>query len=96
MGTSKLYSIVTNDEYELPVATDIEGAKAVGVMLGLSENSVRQHLCRGQWGKRKYKACEIGIKHTDKKAYMKEYGKKRIEKEKLKAITELSRKENNT
>lgn len=53
----KAYMIVTNDDLELPVATDIFGAKAAAAYLGIKEQSLRSCLHRGYWSRNhKYKA----------------------------------------
>jgi len=44
--TVKLYNVVTADELELPVCCDLIGAKSVADYLGVTENVVRQSLCR--------------------------------------------------
>ena len=46
MPTVNLYNIVTNDEYEIPVACDLVGARAVGEYLGINEAYVRRCLDR--------------------------------------------------
>ena len=60
MPTTKIYDIVTNDIYELPVKYDRRGAKAVGEYLGMSENNVRKYLFINRWQGR-YKAIVAGI-----------------------------------
>lgn len=60
-----LYNIVTNDEYELPIACDIEGAKAVGEFLGVSDAYVNKHVSLDKWPeKMKYKAVVIDFKYV--------------------------------
>lgn len=74
MPEIKLYMIVTNDEYETPVATDLKGAKAVADYLELSVNRVRKNICTGRWCKKaKYKAVVCGIYEADKQNYNKNY-----------------------
>lgn len=46
MPTVKLYNVVTADKFELPVCCDLIGARAVADYLGVTENVVRQSLCR--------------------------------------------------
>lgn len=56
MGEIKTYMIVTNDKYEHIVKADLKGAKSAGDFLGITAASVRQHICRNNWGKKyKYK-----------------------------------------
>lgn len=56
MGKIKDYTIVTNDEYELPVAS-VHGAKQVADFLGITVNRVRKNLHYGRWNhKGAYKA----------------------------------------
>lgn len=52
----KTYMIVTNDEYELPVALDLVGAVRVAEYLGITVNRVRKCLCCGWSHTAKYKA----------------------------------------
>lgn len=78
MGEIKTYMVVTNDEYEHIVKTDLKGARSVGEFLGITENSVRQHICRNRWGKKyKYKAVidtsVINDPSANRKAYAKRY-----------------------
>ena len=62
MPTVNLYNIVTNDEYEIPVACDLVGARAVGEYLGMNEAYVRRCLCTGKWSHlRDQKAVQIGV-----------------------------------
>lgn len=78
--------IVTNDEYEIPVKTDIIGVKAVAEYLGLSESYVRKMLCGYNPFVGKYKAVLIGeanlteknannYREVDRTEYFREYYK---------------------
>lgn len=60
MPTVKIYDVVTNDRYELPVKYHLVGAKSVAKYLGVTENIVRQCLHRGRF-KGEYKAVEVGV-----------------------------------
>lgn len=63
MPTVKLYNIVTNDKYEIPLMCDLIGARAVGEYLGMQEGYVRKCLCTGKWSHlRKKKAIVVGVK----------------------------------
>ena len=63
MPIINLYNIVTNDEYELPIACDLVGAKAVGEYLGMKEGYVWKCCCTGKWSHlRKKKAVVVGTK----------------------------------
>ena len=76
MGQIKMYTIVTNDEYELPVAIDIKGAKSVADYLGISIQSLRHRIMRDRWSG-KYKAVVSGVvPEVDRKQYMKRYVRK--------------------
>lgn len=59
---SKVYMIVTNDEYETPVKCDIIGAKAVSEYMGISLTYLRRMICGSvPWSKKqKYKAIVVG------------------------------------
>lgn len=59
---SKVYMIVTNDEYETPVKCDIIGAKVVADYMGISPTYLRRMICGSvPWSKKqKYKAIVIG------------------------------------
>jgi DNA-binding transcriptional regulator PaaX len=61
MPIIKLYDIVTNDKWEYPVKYNLVGAKQVAKYLGITENMVRQCLCRGRFNG-KYKAIEVGVR----------------------------------
>ena len=53
----KAYMIVTNNEYEWPVAHDIAGAKAAAEYLGMTVQNFRRCLSSGRWSQyRRYKA----------------------------------------
>ena len=67
----KIYLIVTNDEYELPV-TELVGARAVAEWLGMSVNAVRHRIMRNQFSGA-YRAYPIGRKHYDAKRYRMEH-----------------------
>lgn len=78
MGEIKTYMVVTNDEYEHIVKTDLKGAKSAGEFLGITESSVRQHICRNRWGKKyRYKVIiDTGVVNDpaeNRKAYAKRY-----------------------
>ena len=78
MGEKKTYMVVTNDEYEHIVKTDLKGAKSAGEFLGITESSVRQHICHNRWGKKyKYKVIiDTGVVNDPAeniKAYAKQY-----------------------
>lgn len=81
---SKVYMIVTNDEYETVVKSDVIGAKAVAEYMGISESYVRKMLCGYKPFVGKYKAVLIGdanlteknmnfYKSVDRTEYFKEY-----------------------
>lgn len=70
--------VVTNDEYEHIVKTDLKGAKSAGEFLGITACSVRQHICRNRWGKEfKYKVIvDTSVSNNpveNRKAYAKKY-----------------------
>lgn len=70
-----IYLIVTNDEYELPVAERI-GIRACSEFIGLTEGTIASNISKNQWGKRsKYKVVLLGRyeKEFDKKKYDKAY-----------------------
>jgi len=56
---SKVYMIVTNDEYETPVKCDIIGAKDVADYMGISLSYLRQMLCGAKPWAKKYKVIVI-------------------------------------
>ena len=60
MPIVKLYTIVTNDKYEFPVAFDLIGAKSVADYMGKKIGTVRKNICSGIWNG-KYKAIPSGI-----------------------------------
>lgn len=75
---SKLYMIVTNDEYELPVKCDVVGAKAVADYMGISITYLRRMMCgSAPWSKKmEYKAVPIGearLLEKNKPFYNKRY-----------------------
>ncbi len=79
---SKIYMIVTNDEFEIPVKTDVIGAKAVAEFMGIESVSyLRQMMCgRKSWGKRAYKALpmeEARLTETNSYIRRKRYDMKR-------------------
>lgn len=60
MPRVNIYNIVTNDEYELPVACDLIGAEAVARWLEIAPNTVSSCVYRDHWSKKhKYKAVII-------------------------------------
>lgn len=71
----KKYAIVTNDEYELPIATDFSSAAEVGKYLGISKAAVLNRIRRGQ-KRTKYKVICKEIQLTKRKSnaeYCKKY-----------------------
>lgn len=75
---SKVYMIVTNDEYETPVKCDIIGAKAVAEYMGISLSYLYCMVVGSKpWSiKLKYKAICIGeakLKQKNKNMYSKKY-----------------------
>ena len=64
---SKVYMIVTNDEYEMPVKCDIIGAKAVSEYMGISLSYLRQMLCGAKPWVKRYKAVVIDNANLTKK-----------------------------
>lgn len=73
------YLIVTNDEYELPVA-ELIGIRACCEFTGLSETTVYKHMSDDQWSKYcKYKVILLGkYNRFDKKKYDRKYYKEYI------------------
>ena len=59
MPTIKLYNIVTNDIYELPVVCDIKGAQAAADYLGIHKSNLWRCMKADKWPG-KYKAVYIG------------------------------------
>lgn len=59
---SKIYMIVTNDDFETPVKCDVIGAQAVADYMGVSLQYLREMLCGAKpWSKKqKYKAVCMG------------------------------------
>lgn len=49
MPPIKVYMMVTNDKYELPVKLDIMGAQGVADYMGLTIGHVRKCLARNYW-----------------------------------------------
>lgn len=75
---SKLYMIVTNDEYELPVKCDVVGAKAVADYMRISISYLRRMMCgSAPWSKKmSYKAVPTGearLLEKNKPFYNKQY-----------------------
>lgn len=66
MGKTNLYTIVTNDEYELPVLCDIRVA-AAAEFFGCAENDVRKMVLR-PLKKLKYKPIVTGTVRHDAQA----------------------------
>lgn len=60
MPVTKLYSIVTNDEYEFPVVCDIVGQQATADYLGIWLSTFNRHLKNEKW-KGDLKAIEVGL-----------------------------------
>lgn len=88
---SKIYMIVTNDEYETPVKTDVVGVKAVAEYMEVSESYVRKMLCGYKPFAGKYKVINMGeagltkknaykYKSVDRSEYFKEYYQRNKEK----------------
>lgn len=71
MGVKNLYTIVTNDEYEIPVSLDIT-VKEAAKFLGITENSVRKRLLKPQ-KKVKYRVFVSGHKKVDRQFTRKRY-----------------------
>ena len=73
MPATKVYDIVTNDRYELPVKYHLVGAKAVAKYIGMTENKVRKCLYYGKWNG-EYKAVAVGRKKPEgQKAWERRY-----------------------
>lgn len=71
----KKYEIVTNDEYELPIAIDFYSAAEVGEYLGISKAAVLNRIRRGQ-KRTKYKVICREVQSTKRKSnaeYCKKY-----------------------
>lgn len=66
-----LYTIVTNDEYEFPIKSDIR-VKEVAEFLGTNTNNVRHMVCR-PLKKSAYKVIVSGKVVHDRKMYGKKY-----------------------
>lgn len=78
----KTYMIVTNDEYELPVAVGFVGMDAVAKWLGLNTSTVRGWVFRGAPIKSPYKVEVIEERQIEdmeqhKRDYHREYSRKR-------------------
>lgn len=61
MAKRKVYMIVTNDEYETPVACDILGTKVVASYLGLSYSRFYYNITHDEWKFCDYKAIDLGF-----------------------------------
>lgn len=59
MPTIKLYSIVSNDDFEFPVMCDIAGRQAVADYMGISVTTLCRNVKSGKW-KGYFKAIEVG------------------------------------
>lgn len=75
---SKIYSIVTNDELELPIKCDIVGIKAAAKELNISASYLMQLMCGAKpWpSKSRYKAVCVGnadLFKKNKNLYHKRY-----------------------
>ena len=66
MPTTKIYDIVTNDEYELPLAYGIIGGQAAADFLGVSITTLWRSSKEQKWHG-KYKAIDAGRKRTTAK-----------------------------
>lgn len=66
-----LYTIVTNDEYELPVKCDVK-IKEAADFLGTTPGNVRNMLCKPR-KKSKYRVIVTGKVGFDARAYNKRY-----------------------
>lgn len=73
MPKTKIYTIVTNDSLELPLACGVVGAKAVSEFTGLTVETIRKKLFRNDWGKSKYKVYISGEVENNQDAYMIKY-----------------------
>lgn len=69
-----IYMIVTNDQYETPVAIDIVGLDALAEYMNYSKSSVCRCFKLG-WGNRKYKAIITGQAKNLSKEEVKRRGK---------------------
>lgn len=97
---SKVYMIVTNDEYETPVKLDVIGVKKVAEFIGVSENKARLMLCGANKWKTEYKAVLVDDANlTKKNQYMRykrysmkhdrtEYDRQRYKKRKENACSQ--------
>ena len=59
MPKVNLYNIVTNDEYEFPIACDVRGREAVADFLGIRLTQLYRNLKSDKW-RGKYKAVYVG------------------------------------
>ena len=63
MPVIKIYNIVTNDKYEMPIKCDLVGTREVAEYLGMRENYISRCICTGKWSHlRKKKAVVVGTK----------------------------------
>lgn len=60
MPRRKVYMIVTNDEYETPIACDVVGAKTVSDFLGISYSKFYNNMINDNWKYLEYKAIDLG------------------------------------
>ena len=60
MPSVNLYTIVTNDKYELPYVCDIKGRQATADFLGMSLSQFNRNIKTDKW-KGKYKAVFVGV-----------------------------------
>lgn len=66
-----LYTIVTNDEYEFPIKSDIRIEESA-TFLGVAKSTVRNMVLKPR-KKSKYKVIVTGKDNADRKAYQKRY-----------------------
>ena len=59
MPKVNLYNIVTNDEFEFPIACDVKGKQAVADFLGIKLTQFYRNIKSDKW-KGKYKAVHVG------------------------------------
>lgn len=59
MPKINLYNIVTNDEFEFPIACDVKGKQAVADFLGIKLTQFYRNIKSDKW-KGKYKAVYVG------------------------------------
>lgn len=77
----KTYMIVTNDDYELPVMTDIKGIEKISEEMQMSVQAIRHRLMRDSW-KGKYKvvvdtSVRYRRKTKNRNAYFVEYRRRK-------------------